>query len=203
MRRLLLVIGAAALTLGTTAGVALAQTTTTNYPGPTTPTTAGPSAGSSSGPTISTAGQSFTAEECGFPAGGSVGLTLNGGGAGGDTADSDGCARQVVAIVTPGQALGRQIFAAAGLHLAARAPVVSIEGRQITARLGTNTILAAGVGSNGASRTFTVTFNIVEPSGGGLVRTGVKIAGLTVVGLALVVGGFLLVGASRKRKHAV
>ena len=202
MRRLFFVIGGAMLAFAMTVSVAQAQTTTV-YNGPTTPTTAGATQGSGGTPTLSSAGSSFLAEECGFLANGTASLGLNSAAAGTDNVEADGCARQTVSLVRNGTAMSlRSIFAVTGLQLAqSSAPVVAIEGRQYTAKLGANAITATGIGSNGATRLFVFNFNITNSSGGsGLVRTGVKILGTTLVGLALVAVGFFLVGVTRRRR---
>jgi hypothetical protein len=200
MRRLFTILGAGLLALGTVTA-ASAQTATTTYVGPTTPPNPAPSSGSSGTPSL-TQGQCTTAEESGFQAASTVGLALNGGSAGSDAVDGNGVAGQNVCDVAGGHALGALRFATVGLHLAATAPIISIDGRQYTARLGTNTITATGTGANGASRTFSFTFVLAASSGNGFAVTGAKIAGFTVVGLALVMIGFVLVAVTRRRRNS-
>src|SRR4051794_14218088 len=114
MRKLILVLGAMALAL-MAAAPAGAQT----YPtGSTTPTTVGPTSGSINAGNLGPGG-SVSVDVCGFVPGSTVAITLNGGAVTTATVGSNGCATITIQVVNPGTALGRPVFAAAGLRLAA------------------------------------------------------------------------------------
>ena len=202
MRRVLIIVGGLLLTLGAIPA-ASAQTGTTAYNGGTSTTLGGPTSGTVSGPVLQP-GQCFN-----FPINGDipasiVNLLLNGQAAGTKTVGADGTASITICNTTSASGLGTASFAVVGLHLAATAPTVTIDGRSYAAQVGTNTLTASGTGTNGAPRTITATFTLAAPAGtgGGLVRTGVRIAGFTVVGLAMVAAGLALVGATRRRRNS-
>jgi hypothetical protein len=200
MRRVLILVAGLLLTLGAIPA-AMAQTTTTAYNGTTSTTPAAPTTVTINGPALAP-GQCFNFELTGFLPNSTVSLTYNGVAAGTKAIGSNGAATVIICAVSGGSALGSSLsFAAVGLHLAATAPVVSIDGRTYNGVLGTNTLVASGTGANGAARTATATFSLASSGGGSLVRTGVRIAGFTIVGLGLVAGGLALVTVTRRRRH--
>jgi len=200
MRKLIVILGAIAVALAL-AAPAGAQT----YPtGSTTPTTAGPTSGSINAGTLG-AGGSVSVDVCGFVPGSTVTITLNGGGVTTATVGSNGCATITIQVTNPGTALGRPVFAAAGLRLAATSSTLKINGVTATGNPPgqQNTIGATGTGSNLASRTVNVFFttSTSTTSSGGLPRTGVMVLRWTLAALALIAIGGLLVFADRRRNR--
>lgn len=154
-------------------------------------------------------GDTFTAVSCGFADG--VALEFNTNDAGTDTLGADGCARQTVRIVEDGVALSAPVFAAAGLQLAAPTPQVSVDGKIFEAKQGRNDLTNFGISASPLNPTREVhnLFDIAGPSGGGAVggsglpRTGAMILRWSLVALALVAVGTLLVLADRRRKAPI
>jgi hypothetical protein len=149
-------------------------------------------------------GDTFTAVSCGFAEG--VALEFNTNDAGSDTLGADGCARQTVKIIEDGVALSTPVFAAAGLQLAAPTPQVSVDGKIFEAKQGRNDLTDFGVSASplNPDREVHNLFDIAKPSGAvggnGLPRTGAMILRWSLVALALVAVGTLLVLADRRRK---
>jgi len=196
MRKLIVVLGAVALTV-MVAAPAGAQT----YPtGSTTPTTAGPTSGSINAGSLG-AGGTVSVDVCGYVPGSTVTYTLNGVGTGTGVAGSNGCATITIQVVSPGTAIGRPVFAAAGLRLAATSSSLKINGVAATGLPPgqQNTIVASGTGTNLAPRTVSVFFTTSVSGGGGLPRTGVMILRWSLAALALIAVGALLVFADRRR----
>lgn len=188
---------------GTTTTTAAGGTTTTVSASGTTTTlsTTGPTSGSINAGTLGIGG-TVSVDVCGFVPGSTVSLTFNGAPAGTATVGSNGCATITIQVVNPGTALGRPVFAVAGLQLAATGSTVKINGQTFTGLPPgqTNTIVATGTGTNGAARTVSVFFttsvgNATSP----LVRTGAMILRWSLAALALIAVGALLVLADRRR----
>jgi LPXTG-motif cell wall-anchored protein len=200
MRKLIVVLGGIALALGA-ATAAGAQT----YPtGSTTPTTAGNTSGSINAGTLGSGG-TVSVDVCGFAPGSTVTITLNGGAVTTATVGSNGCATITIQVVSPGTALGRPVFAAAGLQLAQTSSSLKINGVAATGLPPgqQNTIGATGTGSNLATRTVNVFFttSTSATSGSGLPRTGVMILRWALAALGLIAIGALLVVADRRRNR--
>jgi hypothetical protein len=197
MRKLIVVLGVMTLAL-MAAAPAGAQT----YPtGSTTPTTASPSSGSINAGTLGADG-TVSVDVCGFVPGSTVSISLNGSPVTTATVGSNGCATITIQVVSPGTALGRAVFAAAGLRLAATSSSLKINGVTATGLPPgqQNTIAATGTGTNLASRTVNVFFTTsTGASGGGLPRTGAMILRWSLAALALIAVGGLLVLADRRR----
>lgn len=198
MRKFIVLLGAVALAV-MAAAPAGAQT----YPtGSTTSTTAAPSSGSINAGTLGSGGTT-SVDVCGFVPGSTVSISLNGKPVTTATVASNGCATVTIQVVSAGTALGRAVFAAAGLHLAATASSVKINGVSATGLPPgqQNTITATGTGTNLASRTVSVFFTTSSSSAGGLPRTGAMILRWSLAGLGLIVIGGLLVLANRRRTN--
>lgn len=198
MRKLIVILGAVALAV-MAAAPAGAQT----YPtGSTTPTTASPTAGSINAGTLGSGG-SVSVDVCGFVPGSTVSISLNGSPVTTATVGSNGCATITIQITSPGTALGRAVFAAAGLRLASTGSTLKINGVSATGLPPgqQNTIAASGTGSNLATRTVNVFFTTSTSSGtsSGLPRTGIMILRWSLAALALIAVGALLVFADRRR----
>ena len=203
MRRVVLIVGGLLLALGALAPAAVAQINfyqppTTTYNGGTYSTLPGSSSGIVNGPKVAPAG-CFDTPFTGFLTSSAIQIIINQLPPFAKLTNADGTLVIRVCIHIGGSAQGRLSLAAVGLHLAAAAPTIVIDGVSYPAHYGINTLTATGTGSNGGPRTVTVTFEIVESSGGALGRTGVRIAGFTVVGLAMIAAGFALVGVNRRR----
>jgi hypothetical protein len=197
MRKLILVLCATAVAL-LAASPAGAQT----YPtGSTTPTTAGATSGTINAGALGPNG-SVSVDVCGFVAGSTVTISLNGSAVTTAVAGSNGCATITIQVINPGAALGRAVFAAAGLHLAATGSTLKINGVTATGLPPgqTNAIAASGVGTNLAPRTVNVSFTVSSTGGtSGLPRTGLMILRWSLAALALIAVGSLLVLADRRR----
>jgi hypothetical protein len=179
MRRIFLVM-ATVLVLASAAPVVTAHAQQ-GYPGSTT-STAGESSSQVRDIGLERPGHPFTAEACGFQPGSTVNVSFNGGSAGTATVDSSGCVH------------------VAGEVLAA-CPQVRINGIVFTGHTGANSIVNSGTGSNGASRTVTVKFNISCAAGSGTARTGANILRWVIAALALIAVGAFLIVADRRRAH--
>ncbi|MDP9388213.1 MAG: hypothetical protein M3Q48_09975 [Actinomycetota bacterium] len=174
-------LGALGVTLAL-AAPAVAQTTAP-YPG-TTSTTAAVSTATQVAGTLAV-GQTTTITSCPFRPG-PVNLAVNAQPAGTDTAEADGCARTTVAVL--------------GVNL------VRVEGTQVAARCGDNTLAVTGPGAATATRTVNTVFGIDCPAapaataGGALPRTGAMILRWSLAGAALLAVGWLIVLADRRRR---
>lgn len=172
-------LGALAVTLAL-AAPAVAQTDP--YPG-TTSTTAVAATATQVAGTVAV-GETTTITSCPFTPG-PVNLAVNAEPAGTDTAEPDGCARTTVAVL--------------GVDL------VRVEGTQVAARCGDNTLAVSGPGATAATRTVNTVFGIDCPApaataGGTLPRTGAMVLRWSLAGAALLAVGWLIVLADRRRR---
>lgn len=121
-------------------------------------------------------------------------------------AGSNGCITISVTVIDPGSAaLGRPVFAVAGLQLAAvRNSSLLINGHTVPGNPpGKATIITIrGIGSNGAQRTVTLSVTTSTSGSSGLPRTGAMILRWTALGLLLIVAGGVLVVARRESQFA-
>ncbi len=141
----MLCVGLSAALAGTAAaqsGPPLIQPTGPGYPPGTSTTVINPTFVTQSANT--TINGHFTVEECGFYPGTQADYSYSGGSTGVLVADSNGC----IAIT-----------------IYAYDPHVTINGGPLEpAKYQGNTIVVVGTGANTAQRTYTLTFNIVQPS---------------------------------------
>jgi hypothetical protein len=166
-----------------TGSPAFAQTTSTacgqaGYPGCSSSTTTGSNSSVQNEGTVRS-GQTKTFESCGYQPGSTVNVSFNGQPAGTTTADSSGCVHVQVA------ALGQ-------------CRSVTVNGVAFTAKPGRNDVVAAGTGSNGASRTTDFFFSV--NCGQGTARTGTNVARWSMFGGILVLAGAAVVVAARQRR---
>lgn len=219
MRRLLVSLAAGASVL--IAVPALAQTPTTNYPGPTTTTTGSPSSTTNNDGSIPPGG-TRTFVDCNFAGGSGATRQLNGANVLGDTADQSGCITTDVRDLGPAEnaAASVPVLAAVGAprlfaqqQTTGSARRVSIDGAVVTGRVGSNTLVIQGTGSNGATRTVTHVFELSGSRLGSgdtarsntgtrrsaLARTGAFVAGSVAVAGVLLGVGFVLVRGGRRR----
>jgi len=196
MRKLIVVLGAA-VALALVAAPAGAQT----YPtGSTSTTTGTPSSASINAGTLGSGGAT-SVDVCGFLAGSTVTVTVNGGSAFTLTVGSNGCVTITISVTSAGSAFGRPVFATVGMQLAQTGSTLVINGHTITGNPPgvSNTIVVSGTGSDGNPRTVSVVFTTSTSSSSALPRTGVMILRWTLAALALIGVGALLVLADRRR----
>lgn len=163
----------------TTSTTTTTVATTTTAPGVTT-TTVVQTGGTQVGGTVNVGGQ-LTPEACGFAAGASVTISLNGTGLTTQQADANGCVQPRVEVLSETQ--------------------VRVAGTTAAGRCGPNTLTATGP-SGAGTHTQTVTFTVVCPAArAGIAFTGANVLRWSGLGVALVGLGVLLVLAARARRR--
>jgi 5'-nucleotidase len=160
-------------------------------PAPSVPPSTTPSCSTSA--SVATAGQVLSASVANAPAGASIQITVDGVAAGSGTADSAGSA--TIAFTVPaGIAPGSHAVFAVGVGFSASCGDLSVEGVQ------SNVVENPGPGGGA---TGDVAGNDVARGrgGGSLARTGIELALLLAIALALLVVGRRLVVAERRRRR--
>jgi hypothetical protein len=163
-----------------TAALALPITTTTTasgYPGPTTTTQPGPSTVNQSLASGS-AGSTIQASSCGFQAGATVTITVNGTSAGSGTVGSNGCISTPITVLSVNSTGGQ----------------VEVNGVKVTVNTTNNQLVVVGSGSNGAQLTVNSTFGLTTSSVSINSSTGKPFKGELLIAGILAVVGFMLAG---------
>jgi hypothetical protein len=125
-------------------------------------------------------------------------------------ADARGCIRLTIEVLRQLVAAGllnSVLHPMAATRVAATADKVQVRVNGVTFTAGPYgtpvTLIASGVGANGAPRTVSVRFTVVKPgttTRSGLVRTGTTVIKFAPLGAGLLGLGYLLVLATRRRR---
>lgn len=184
-----LVVAAAPFTAAATADAQQCDPFYGCSPAPSVPPSTTPSCSTSA--SVATAGQVLSASVASAPAGASIQITVDGVAAGSGTADSAGSA--TIAFTVPaGIAPGSHTVFAVGAGFSASCGELGVEGVQ------SNVVENPAQGGGAAGD---VAGNDVARGGGSLARTGIELALLLAIALALLLVGRRMVAAERRRRR--
>jgi 5'-nucleotidase len=193
-RRLVLAVVLVAAAVPISAATATAQPCDPFYgctPAPSVPPSTPPTCSTSA--TVATGGQVLSASVANAPAGAAIQITIDGVTAGSGAADATGSA--TIAFTVPaGIAPGTHAVFAVGAGFSASCGDLSVEGVQsnVVENPAPGGGGAAGVAGDDVAR---------GRSGGSLARTGIELALLLAIALALLVVGRRLIAAERRRRR--